>query len=76
MDLATGISAIIISVINTLVIIVTISRKMVTKEDIAELNKEIADIKAGSSVTAQDVAVLKWRVGAIEKKSGVSCTEV
>ena len=55
------------SLLAALVTVATLSRKMVTKEDIAEMKKDITDIKTDNSARAQVVAVHEWRLDAIEK---------
>lgn len=55
------------SLLAALVTVGTLSRKMVTKEDIAEMKKDIADIKTDNSARAQVVAVHEWRIDSLEK---------
>lgn len=54
--------AVAIPLINTAITIGTLSRRMVTKEDVQELIKTVNDLKADFSEQAQKIAVLEYKV--------------
>jgi uncharacterized protein YigA (DUF484 family) len=54
--------AIAIPLFNTAITIGTLSRRMVTKEDVQELIKTVNDLKADFSEQAQKIAVLEYKV--------------
>ena len=54
--------AIAIPLVNTAITIGTLSRRMVTKEDVQELIKTVNDLKADFSEQAQKIAVLEYKV--------------
>ena len=48
-------------------VVIVLSRKMVTKEDISKIENDIADIKTDTSQHAQTIAVHEWRLNNIDK---------
>lgn len=55
------------SFLASLGVVITLSRKMVTKEDIAKIENDISDIKTDTSQHAQTIAVHEWRLNNIDK---------
>lgn len=55
------------SFLAALATVASLSRKMVTKEDIAKIENDISDIKTDTSQHAQTIAVHEWRLANMEK---------
>lgn len=55
------------SFLAALVTVASLSRKMVTKEDIVKIENDISDIKTDTSQHAQTIAVHEWRLNNIDK---------
>lgn len=58
-----------IPLLNTAITIGTLSRRMVTKEDVQELIKTVNDLKADFSEQAQTVAVLEYKVDTVMQEN-------
>lgn len=63
MTVAATIISVTASLLGMLVTIVTISRKMITKEDIAEIKSDLKKLTDKSNDHAERIAVLEYRVG-------------
>ena len=65
------IMSLIISVVGFCITIATISRKMITKDDIKSIEHKLDDLAERNTNTEKQIAVMEYKIEVIEKKVGI-----